>query len=263
MYLLGEQPAYADAWVNHLQTLPARLLAGLAPSGAALNLEPCADLAPHLAAGTVYWVESGLIHGRLNDRALFHVQDGDLLNLDATPAQIPLSWYCDGPLVLVPYSRPALLAHLANAGLLALLIEYQQGQALLLADAVTRLKQPEYRSSNGFKRVAPGEMLIRQGDAADHVFIITEGHAEAFVDGQKVGDVPKDEIFGAMAVFTDEKRSATVVASTPCTVMIIPKEQFLGMTQTNPRIAHSLIESMAKKIDTLNKQLTRHEEGSR
>ena len=27
-------------------------------------------------------------------------------------------------------------------------------------------------------------------------------HAEAFVDGQKVGDVQKDEIFGAMAVFT-------------------------------------------------------------
>jgi len=38
--------------------------------------------------------------------------------------------------------------------------------------------------------------------------------------------------------------------------MLIPKELFLGLTQTNPRIAHSLIESMARRIDALNKQLT-------
>lgn len=88
------------------------------------------------------------------------------------------------------------------------------------------------------------------------MFIIIEGHAEALVDGQKVGDVQKDEIFGAMAVFTREKRSATVVASEPCTVMVIPKEQFLSLMQSNPRIAHSLIESMARRIDLLNKEVT-------
>ncbi|MDI7110958.1 cAMP-binding protein, partial [Pseudomonas aeruginosa] len=75
------------------------------------------------------------------------------------------------------------------------------------------LKQPEVRPATGFRHFAAGEALIRQGDDADHVFIIIEGHAEALVDGQKVGDVQKDEIFGAMAVFTREKRSATVVAS--------------------------------------------------
>lgn len=113
------------------------------------------------------------------------------------------------------------------------------------------------RSSNGFKRVEAGERLITQGDEADHVFVILEGHAQAFVDGHKVGDVPKDEIFGAMAVFTGEKRSASVIASEPSTIMLIPKDQFLSLTQSNPRIAHSLIESMARRIDLLNKEVTR------
>lgn len=98
--------------------------------------------------------------------------------------------------------------------------------------------------------------MIHQGDEADHVFVIIEGHAEAFVDGHKVGEVPKDEIFGAMAVFTREPRNATVVASEPSTVMLIPGDQFLSLTRTNPKIAHSLIESMARRIDQLNKQLT-------
>src|SRR5690606_26852419 len=126
----------------------------------------------------------------------------------------------------------------------------------LLSDALARLKQPEIRPATGFQHFAAGEELIHQGDEADHVFVIIEGHAEAFVDGQKVGDVQKDEIFGAMAVFTREKRSATVVASEPCTVMVIPKDQFLSLMQSNPRIAHSLIESMARRIDLLNKEVT-------
>src|SRR5690606_19516065 len=103
---------------------------------------------------------------------------------------------------------------------------------------------------------AAGEELIRQGDEADNVFIIIEGHAEAIVDGQKVGAVQRDEIFGAMAVFTREKRRASVIAAPPCTVMVIPKDQFLGLMHGNPRIAHSLIESMARRIDLLNKDVT-------
>ncbi|MBD4392560.1 cAMP-binding protein, partial [Xanthomonas citri pv. citri] len=47
-----------------------------------------------------------------------------------------------------------------------------------------------------------------------------------------------------------------VVASEPCTVMVIPKEQFLGLMQNNPRIAHSLIEGMARRIDLLNREVT-------
>lgn len=52
------------------------------------------------------------------------------------------------------------------------------------------------------------------------------------MDGQKVGDVQKDEIFGAMAVFTREKRSATVVASEPCTVMVIPRSSSSALCRT-------------------------------
>lgn len=99
-------------------------------------------------------------------------------------------------------------------------------------------------------------MLIQQGDAADHVFVIIDGHAEAFVDGYKVGDVAKDEIFGAMALFTGEPRNASVVTSEPSTLMLIPGDQFLSMTRSNPKIAHCLIEGMARRIGQLNRQIT-------
>jgi signal-transduction protein with cAMP-binding, CBS, and nucleotidyltransferase domain len=257
MYLLGEQPAYADAWVNRLQSIAPELLKGLAPAGTSLTFEQVADLGPFLDNANLYLINDGLLHVRFNERKLFYLQEGDLIGLRQDAQAVQCAYASDGPLTLTPYRRSQVFAHLqASRDGQELLIEYLTGQCILLCDAITRLKQPEFRSANGFKHVAAGDTLLSQGDEADHVFIIIDGKAEAFVDGQKVGDVLKDEIFGAMAVFTGEKRSATVIASEPCTLMMIPKDQFLNLAQSNPRIAHSLIESMARRIDSLNKQLT-------
>ncbi|MDO7895056.1 cAMP-binding protein, partial [Pseudomonas aeruginosa] len=54
MYLLGEQPAYADQLINRLQGIPHRLLEGLAPSGPALELERSDDLERELPADQVF-----------------------------------------------------------------------------------------------------------------------------------------------------------------------------------------------------------------
>jgi hypothetical protein len=257
MYLLGEQPAYAETLINRLQNIPARLLQGLAPSGPAIEFPAIDDLAAALPSDQLYVLDIGRLHGCIDDRALFYLRQGDLIGL-RQDAGLPRCRLCSKtPLALTPYLRSQVFQHIyADPARSELFLQYMAGQTALLSDAVARLKQPEFRATNGFQRVASGETLIRQGDEADHVFVIIEGHAEAFVDGFKVGDVPKDEIFGAMAVFTGEKRNTTVITAEPSTIMRIPKDQFLSLTQSNPKIAGSLIESMARRIDLLNKQVT-------
>ncbi|MCW3150708.1 cyclic nucleotide-binding domain-containing protein [Stutzerimonas stutzeri] len=257
MYLLGEQPAYADRLINRLQGIPPQLLEGLSPCGPDIEYSHTDDLSSALAEEQLFLIESGLLHASIDDKPLFYLQEGDLLGL-RQGSDLPPCRYCsDEPIRLTPYARSEVLAHIhADGRRQELFIQYLIGHTALLSDALARLKQPDIRPATGFKHFAAGDELIHQGDEADNVFIIVDGRAEARVDGQKVGDVQKDEIFGAMAVFTREKRSATVVASEPCTVMVIPKEQFLGLTQSNPRIAHSLIESMARRIDLLNKEVT-------
>jgi len=257
MYLLGEQPAYADQLINRLQSIPTQLLDGLEPEGPAVIFERVDDLAELLPGNRLYVIESGLLHAVIDGRPLFYLHEGDLVGL-RQGIELPSCRYSsEEPLTLTPYSRSAVFQHIyASEQRQELFIQYLIGHTALLSDALARLKQPEIRPATGFQHFAAGEELIHQGDEAEHVFVIIEGHAEAYVDGHKVGDVQKDEIFGAMAVFTREKRSATVLASEPCTVMIIPKEQFLSLMQSNPRIAHSLIESMARRIDLLNKEIT-------
>ncbi|WP_248915546.1 Crp/Fnr family transcriptional regulator [Pseudomonas moorei] len=257
MYLLGEQPAYADALINRLQNIPARLLEGLAPCGPSLAFSVVEDLGAALPGDQLFILQNGLLHGCVDNRALFYLHEGDLIGLRQDMELPRCRLRSDYPLTLTPYQRSAVFRHIyADPQRSELFLQYMAGQTALLSDAIARLKQPEFRSTNGFQRVSSGEVLIRQGDEADHVFVIIEGHAEAFVDGQKVGDVPKDEIFGAMAVFTGERRNASIVSSEPSTIMRIPKDQFMSLAQSNPKIAGSLIESMARRIDLLNKQVT-------
>jgi len=258
MYLLGEQSAWADALINRLQSLPALWLRDLAPCGPTLELEASDDLLAQLPADQLFLLNEGGISGCIAARPLFYWQEGDLIGLQQGENWADCRLCNEGALRLTPYRRGEFFQHLhADTHRAEQFLEYLLGQMAILAHAVAQLKPREFRSTNGFKRVEAGETLISQGDVADHVFVIIDGHAEAFVDGQKVGDVPKDEIFGAMAVFTGEPRSATVIAREPSTIMLIPGEQFLSMTRTNPKIAHSLIESMARRIGQLNRQITR------
>ena len=257
MYLLGEQPAYADQLMHRLQGIPTQLLEGLEPTAAELHFEQIDDLASLVPANQLFLIKDGLLHAQVDDRPLFYLQEGDLVGLRQGMELPNWRYSSDEPVTLQPYARSEAFRHIhASEARQELFTQYLIGHTALLSDALARLKQPEIRPATGFQHFAAGEELIHQHDEADHVFVIIEGHAEAYVDGHKVGDVQKDEIFGAMAVFTREKRSATVLASEPCTVMVIPKEQFLSLMQSNPRIAHSLIESMARRIDLLNKEVT-------
>ena len=223
MYLLGEQPAYADQLINRLQNIPAQLLDGLAPCGDPLELENIDDLAKVLPGNQLFIIANGLLHAVVDERPLFYLQEGDLVGLRQGIDMPSCRLSSEELISLVPYSRSDVFKHIyASEQRQELFIQYLIGHTALLSDALARLKQPEIRPSTGFQHFAAGEELIHQGDAAEHVFIIIEGHAEAYVDGHKVGDVQKDEIFGAMAVFTRERRSATVLASEPCTGMVIP-----------------------------------------
>ncbi|WP_071873023.1 Crp/Fnr family transcriptional regulator [Atopomonas hussainii] len=257
MYVLGEQPTYVDQLIARLQTLPEQFLQGLAATEPVLQLEHIGNLSEQLHGDNLYLIKDGLLHAGIDGRPLFYLQEGDLLGLRQGSDLPHWQYSSDEPLALQPYPRAEVFKHIhADEQRQELFTQYLIGQAALLSDAFARTKLPDIRPNTGFQYYAAGEELIHEGDDAEHVFVIIEGHAEAFVNGMKVGDVHKDEIFGAMAVFTQEKRTATVIASEPCTVMVIPKEQFLGLMNSNPRIAHSLIEGMARRIDLMNKEIT-------
>lgn len=256
MHLIGEQPRYADELVGYMQALTAQLLDTLPLHEAPLGVAAGEDFSARLQGDEVFLIISGQVRMRVDNRPAFSLGAGDLLGLYQQPEMPPLSYRCEEDLLLQPFSRQAFCEHVyASPELIPLYERLLISQIVLLSDGLSSRYHAEIDSASGYRQFAAGEELICQGDDAEEVYVIVEGYAEAYVDGHRVGDVCKDEIFGAMAVFTGEKRSASVIASEPCTVMAIPKEQFISLMHQNPKIAHSLIESLARRITLLNQEV--------
>mgnify|MGYP007085013179 FL=1 len=81
MYLLGEQPAYADQLISRLQSIPGKLLDGLSPCGEPLQVERSENLASDLPSNQLFIIDNGLLHALVDERPLFYLQEGDLVGL--------------------------------------------------------------------------------------------------------------------------------------------------------------------------------------
>jgi len=72
----------------------------------------------------------------------------------------------------------------------------------------------------------PGDIVIRQGDEGDELFLISEGEVEVEREGHEVARLGPAEFFGESALISGEPRNATVVATTPLDTYVLGKDEF-------------------------------------
>ena len=84
----------------------------------------------------------------------------------------------------------------------------------------------------------PGEVVFNQGDFGDSVYVIEKGTCEVVreQDGQRrhLADLGGGDYFGEMAVLADVSRNATIRATTPLDVLLIPKGDFSTLKNAVP-----------------------------
>ena len=111
------------------------------------------------------------------------------------------------------------------------------------------------------KQYGDGEVICRQGDKGDHMFVIQSGHAVVFrEDGGvevEVGELKAGDVFGEMAIFERQARSATVCARGDVRALTLDKRAFLRQTHEDPSFAFRLLQSMSQRIRALDAELSR------
>lgn len=229
-------------------------LEGIEPLGPELSYEVVEDLYSNPNnSGNVFYIERGAVTQVLDGRVLFHHDAGDIIGLDTVDGSPRSTFNADGPVALRPYNRDALWqAATASTEKSNQWCEYLLAECGRHSCVISSLELPADKASLGFRTIAAGDTIIQEGTESDSVYSIVEGHAEVFVNNTKVGEVLEDEIFGAMSLLTNSLRTATVVASTQCLVMVVPKAQFQTLIQTHPQICLNLMENMARQIVALN-----------
>lgn len=97
------------------------------------------------------------------------------------------------------------------------------------------------------------ETIFKEGDMGTFMCLIIEGtvsvqKANFEGDNVELAHLGKDRTIGEMAVLDGERRSATCVAATDCTLLILSKDSLEKMILETPRIAAKVIRAIAVSL---------------
>jgi CRP-like cAMP-binding protein len=110
------------------------------------------------------------------------------------------------------------------------------------------------------RRFGAGETVFREGDASNTCYIVSSGHARAVRengDGRQLAlaTFGPGDIFGELAMFDDERRSATVQAIEPLEVLAIMGADMRRLMHARPQLAIALAAALSRRLRATNERL--------
>jgi CRP/FNR family transcriptional regulator, cyclic AMP receptor protein len=111
------------------------------------------------------------------------------------------------------------------------------------------------------KTFNPNEVIVHEDDEEGqtffvivsgrvHVAVITSEGKSAILATLKPGD-----FFGEMAILDGEPRSASVIASEGCTLLMLYRRMFLDILQRYPKIGIQMLVEMSKRLRKANRHI--------
>jgi CRP/FNR family transcriptional regulator, cyclic AMP receptor protein len=117
-------------------------------------------------------------------------------------------------------------------------------------------------TSGGLGRIYQDhEIIVRQGEVGENMFVVQEGWVEVFLERQGaevfLRTLGKGEIIGEMGLFDRDIRSATVRARGQARLLTVDRKTFLRRIHEDPSLAFRLVETMSRRIRDLSDEVAR------
>jgi len=96
--------------------------------------------------------------------------------------------------------------------------------------------------------VKAGKVLVEEGRPGHEFFLIEDGTAEVRRKNRKVATLGRGQFFGELSLLDRGPRSATVVAETDMTLVVLGQREFLGVIDEVPAMAHKLLAALAGRL---------------
>jgi CRP-like cAMP-binding protein len=112
------------------------------------------------------------------------------------------------------------------------------------------------------RQFEPGQVVFREGDQSDTCYIVREGRARAVREHRggrtiTLATFGPGEFFGELALFEDERRSATVEAIEPTSVVAVLGPDMRRLMVEHPGISARLVIALGRRLRETNERLTR------
>jgi CRP/FNR family transcriptional regulator, cyclic AMP receptor protein len=96
--------------------------------------------------------------------------------------------------------------------------------------------------------IPEGQHLAEQGTFAYEFFVIEDGTADVIQDGERVATLGPGDFFGEIGLLESERRTASVVASSPMRLIVMRDRDFRAMRSEMPHIATQIQEKLEERL---------------
>jgi putative ABC transport system ATP-binding protein len=90
------------------------------------------------------------------------------------------------------------------------------------------------------RQYMPGEIIIREGEVGEELFLISEGEVEIDREGREVARLGPGDFFGELALMSGNPRNANVIASRPVDTYVLGKDDFDSAIQASASFREQL-----------------------
>jgi len=105
-----------------------------------------------------------------------------------------------------------------------------------------------------------GHTVFKAGDPGNALFLITTGEVKITVKSPTNRDITlallgPDDAFGEMSILDDSRRSATATATAPTDLLVVYRDDFLGVIEKEPAAVRGFLMALARIIRSMNEKL--------
>jgi CRP/FNR family transcriptional regulator, cyclic AMP receptor protein len=100
--------------------------------------------------------------------------------------------------------------------------------------------------------IEEGSEFVTQGDVGREAFVVVDGTADVIRNGKKIAELRPGDCVGELALLDHGPRTASVVAATPLTVLVLGPREFTGVLDQVPTLNHKLLAALASRVRELD-----------
>jgi CRP/FNR family cyclic AMP-dependent transcriptional regulator len=95
--------------------------------------------------------------------------------------------------------------------------------------------------------VPAGKVLAREGDFGEEFFVIDAGTAQVTRGGEPIAELGPGDFFGEMALVEEDRRNATVTATTPMSLIVMTRPSFRALHRAHPQVHETVAKAIAER----------------
>jgi CRP-like cAMP-binding protein len=116
-------------------------------------------------------------------------------------------------------------------------VDAKRLEGLPVFSSLSRTEREQVAQWSDEIEVPAGTELTTEGALAHEFFVIEDGAAEVRRDGERIGELGPGDFFGEIGLLETDRRTASVVATTPLTVVVMFQREFRRMERDLPEVA--------------------------